>query len=292
MNYIDLLNHFWKINKEFSFTPNEKAVYFALLYKWNDLHRKNPFNQSTETLAAESGASESTVQRSRKVLKEAGLISFQAGDGRKKNTVYTLHDLTKGSQTEHLSKNKGSHKEVLSPDKGSQEGSQTEHLYSENGQIKVVTVTDNIDKSIEEKDANVKTGEEGGKKEESFSQNLPVPLGSSSVYSSMDDVETICLTQSTIWLEHMTRKLSLKNLDEAKNWVMEFFDEQRAAGQDKRDLNDARSHCYSWVKIQIGKKTEVVPQGKAEAALQLHTASADYWEMQKQAHLNNQNSQS
>ena len=291
MNYIDLLNHFWKINKEFSFTPNEKAVYFALLYKWNDLHRKNPFNQSTETLAAESGASESTVQRSRKVLKEAGLISFQAGDGRKKNTVYTLHDLIKGSHSEHLSKNKGSQKDTLSSKKGSQQGSQSENLFDENGQIKVVTVTDNIDKSIEEKDANVKKGEEGGKEEESFTQNLPVPIGNSSVYSSMDDVEIICLTQSTIWLENMTKRLSLKNLESAKNWVKEFFEEQRAAGQDKRDLQDAKSHCYSWVKIQIGKNTGDVPKGKAEVALELHTASADYWEMQKQAHINNQNNQ-
>jgi DNA-binding MarR family transcriptional regulator len=291
MNYIDLLNHFWKINKEFSFTPNEKAVYFALLYKWNDLHRKNPFNQSTETLASDSGVSESTVQRSRKILKEVGLISFQAGDGRKKNTVYTIHDLTKGSQTEHLSKNKGSHKESLSPNKGSQEGSHSEHLYDEKEQIKVVTVTDNIDKSIEEKDANVKNGEEGGVREEIRSQNLPVPIGNSSVYSSMDDVEIICLTQSTIWLENMTRRLSLKNLESAKNWVREFFEEQRAAGQDKRDLQDAKSHCYSWVKIQIGKNTGEVPKGKAEAALELHTASADYWEMQKQAHINNQNNQ-
>lgn len=293
MKYIDLLNHFWKINNEFSFTPNEKAVYFALLYKWNDLHRKNPFNQSTETLASDSGVSESTVQRSRKMLTEAGLISFQAGDGRRKNTIYTIHDLTKGSHSEHLSENKGSPIESLSHDKGSQEGSHSEHLYNGKHKKKVVTVTDNISNDIEERISSIENGEEREEKEEEIiTQKTPIPFGSSSVFSSMDDVEYICLNESTIWLEHMTRKLSLKKLDEAKKWVIEFFDEQRAAGQDKRDLNDARSHCYSWIKIQLDKMSKPGQKGKAEAVLELHAASTDYWELQKQAHLNNQNNQS
>ncbi|AMQ00957.1 hypothetical protein AY601_4106 [Pedobacter cryoconitis] len=291
MKYIDIINHFWTLNKHYLFTPNEKAVYFALLYKWNDLHRKNPFNQSTDFLAADAGVSPSSVQRSRKALSDAGLITFKAGDGRRKNTIYSIIDLSKGSHSEHLSGIKGSQVDSLLTNKGGQKGSHSEHLSYENDTKKVVTLTDNIDKSIEESMPNVKNGEEGGVKEESFTKTSPVPIGNSSVYSSMEDVETICLTQSTIWLEHMTRKLSLKNLDEAKNWVIEFFDEQRAAGQDKRELNDARSHCYNWIKKETSKKTDDVPKGKAEAAMELHTASADYWELQKQAHMNNQNNQ-
>ena len=279
MKYIDIINHFWTINKEFSFTPNEKAVYFALLFKWNDLHRKNPFNLSNDHLTASAGMSVNAMKKAREVLQSNGLVDFNSGDGRKVNTNYVINDSIKGVSYRHLLSNiKASPDDSLNNIKVSDNISPNDIF----NQKKVSPDDDYISKLIEERDANVKTGEEGGIKEESFSQKLPVPLGNSSVYSSMDDVETICLTQSTIWLEHMTRKLSLKNLEEAKNWVIEFFDEQRAAGQDKRDLNDARSHCYSWVKIQVGKKTEVIPKGKAEAVLDLHAAGTDFWKLVEQ----------
>jgi len=287
MNYIDLLNHFWKINREFSFTPNEKSVYFSLLFKWNDLHRKNPFNFSNDHLTGCAGMSVNAMKKAREVLKSNGLIDFNSGDGRKINTVYAINDTVKGVTYGHL----------LSTLKVSPNDSQTEEKVSLKvsvndtlNEIKVSRGDDYISNDIEESMLNVKNGEEGGEKEESRPQKTPVPLGNSSVYSSMDDVEFICLNQSTIWQEHMTRKLSLKNLEEAKSWVTEFFDEQRAAGQDKRDLNDARSHCYSWIKKQTRKETgEEKPKGKAEAVLDLHSASTEYWEQQKQAHINNQN---
>jgi hypothetical protein len=118
-----------------------------------------------------------------------------------------------------------------------------------------------------------------------------IPLGSSSVYRSMNDVEFICLNQSSTWLEHMTRKLELKDLENAKNWIIEFFETMRAAGQDKRELNDARQHCFNWIKIQISK--EKIPgkkdKGKAEAVLEVYDASTQYWEKMKEDHLNNLN---
>lgn len=289
MKYIDLLNHFWVINREFSFTPNEKAVYFALLYKWNDLHRKNPFNFSNDHLTGNAGMSVNAMKKAREVLKSKGLIDFNSGDGRKINTVYAVNDTVKGVTYGHL----------LNTLKVSSDDSQTEEKVSQKvsgndtlSEIKVSRGDDYISKLIEESTPNVKKREEGGKKEENRPQKLPVPIGISSVYSSMDDVEFICLNESTVWLEHMTRKLSLKNLEWAKLWVVEFFDEQRAAGQDKRDLNDARSHCYNWIKIQTGKQDKPVQKGKAEAVLDLHDASTDYWEQQKQAYINNQNLES
>jgi len=289
MKYIDIINHFWTLNKEYSFTPNEKAVYFALLFKWNDLHRKNPFNLSNDHLTGNAGMSVNAMKKAREVLQANGLIDFNSGDGRKINTNYVINDTIKGVSYRHLLINvKVSNDDTFNTLKVSNNISLDDTF----NEIKVSRGDDYISKLIEESMPNVKNGEEGGVKEESFTKTSPVPLGNSSVYSSMEDVETICLTQSTIWLEHMTRKLSLKKLEEAKNWVIEFFDEQRAAGQDKRDLNDARSHCYSWIKIQLAKKTDEAPKGKAEAAVELHTASADYWEMQKQAHMNNQNNQS
>lgn len=97
MNYIDLLNNFWALNKEYSFTPNEKAVYFALLNKCNELGWKNPFNQSNGYLAMDSGMSESAMQKARNTLQQKGLIEFSSGDGRRINTQYEVKIPKKGS---------------------------------------------------------------------------------------------------------------------------------------------------------------------------------------------------
>lgn len=90
MNYIELINNFWALNKEYSFTPNEKAVYFALLNKCNELGWKNPFNQSNGYVAIESGMSESAMQKARNILQQKGLIKFRSGDGRRRNTEYQI----------------------------------------------------------------------------------------------------------------------------------------------------------------------------------------------------------
>lgn len=98
MNYIELINHFWALNKEYSFTPNEKAIYFALLNKCNELGWKNPFNQSNEYLALDSGVAKPSIQRAKNTLKQKGLISFKQGNGRSNNTEYEILNLNKGNQ--------------------------------------------------------------------------------------------------------------------------------------------------------------------------------------------------
>ncbi|MHC9159073.1 conserved phage C-terminal domain-containing protein, partial [Ornithobacterium rhinotracheale] len=90
MNYIELINHFWALNKEYSFTPNEKAIYFSLLNKCNELGWKNPFNQSNEYLDLDSGVAKPSIQRAKNTLKQKGLISFKQGNGRSNNTEYEI----------------------------------------------------------------------------------------------------------------------------------------------------------------------------------------------------------
>lgn len=249
MNYIDLLNHFWKLNKDLSFTPNEKAVYFALLFKWNDLHRKNPFNYSNEHLTDDSGMSVNAMKKCREVLKSRGLIGFNSGDGRKINTIYLVKNHKKGVTSEHLSeKLKVSQDDTLPLKKVSPNDTLSEK--------KVSPDDDYISKLIEEripsKDEEVIEGKEEGKS----SQKNPIPFGISSVYSSMEDVEFICLNQSQVWHESMMKKFGINDQEEMKKWISEFFELQRAAGQDKRDLNDSRRHCFSWINLQIKNQKE------------------------------------
>jgi hypothetical protein len=127
VNYIELINNFWALNKEYSFTPNEKAVYFALLNKCNELGWKNPYNQSNGYLALDSGMSESAMVKARNTLKQKGLIAYQAGDGRRCNTVYKLIILKKGN-------NKGTFKKDLSGTLlGDLSGTLSDTLLGENG---------------------------------------------------------------------------------------------------------------------------------------------------------------
>lgn len=256
MNYIDLLNHFWRVNKTFSFTPNEKTVYFTLLYKWNDLHRKNPFNFSNQHLTDDAGMSVNAMKKAREMLKLHGLIDFNSGDGRKINTNYVINDSIKGVTYGYLLMKKVSSDDSSISKKVSEKMSPDDPLIQE----KVSLDDDYISKLIEESAANVKT-----EKTEGFSEaEIAVLPGIFPVYSSMDDVEFICLNQSTVWLEHITRKLSLKNAEETKKWVIEFFDTQRASGQDKKDLNDARSHCYNWINLQVKKEKSSAKKEDAE----------------------------
>lgn len=103
MNYIELINNFWQLNKEFSFTPNEKALYFTILNKCNELGWKNPFNQSNAYLALECGVTEPTLIKARNTLQQKGLIEFKSEKGRRNITIYTLKTLNNFSISDSIS---------------------------------------------------------------------------------------------------------------------------------------------------------------------------------------------
>ncbi|OUJ68034.1 hypothetical protein [Hymenobacter crusticola] len=93
MNYIALINHFWTKDLEYSFTPNETAVYFRLLERCNALGWKNPFNFSVDELLVKLRLkTKDPFTTARNRLKQAGLIDFRNGDGRGRTTIYQLVD--------------------------------------------------------------------------------------------------------------------------------------------------------------------------------------------------------
>jgi hypothetical protein len=103
MTYIELINNFWRLNKEYSFTPNEKVVYFALLNKANELAWKNPFNQSNAYLALDSGISEPAMIKARNTLRQKGLINFKSEVGRRHITKYEIKYLKSLSISDSIS---------------------------------------------------------------------------------------------------------------------------------------------------------------------------------------------
>lgn len=79
MNYIGLINNFWKVDIEYSFTGNETKLYMFLLHTSNSLGWKNPFRLSYRQIELGANLTVNTVKSARNKLKQAGLIDFKEG---------------------------------------------------------------------------------------------------------------------------------------------------------------------------------------------------------------------
>lgn len=79
MNYIELINNFWKADIEYSFTGNETKLYMFLLHTSNSLGWKNPFRLSYRQIELGCNLTVNTVKSARNKLRQAGLICFLEG---------------------------------------------------------------------------------------------------------------------------------------------------------------------------------------------------------------------
>lgn len=79
MNYIDLINHFWRTDEGAQFTGWEAKLYFYLIKTANSLGWVNVFWHSDGRVSANVGMSVNTMKTSRNRLKQAGLIDFVSG---------------------------------------------------------------------------------------------------------------------------------------------------------------------------------------------------------------------
>lgn len=90
MNYIELINHFWRTHRLHEFSPNEAFLYFALLNECNLRSWQNPFSCTNKSLCATTGLCEKTIISIRGKLKERGLIDFNPGERNRTPPSYTL----------------------------------------------------------------------------------------------------------------------------------------------------------------------------------------------------------
>jgi len=91
MNYIDLINHFWRLDDGAQFTGWETKLYFYLLKTANGLGWVNEFWHSDGRVSANVGMSINTLKTSRNRLKQAGLINFiPGGKGHGNKTRYQI----------------------------------------------------------------------------------------------------------------------------------------------------------------------------------------------------------
>lgn len=90
MNYIKLINAFWKINAEANFKPMEIALYFYLLDVSNTCGWKTSFRRNNARVLADLSISDRrTLEKSRLKLKEFGLINYDK-NSTNPNVTYTL----------------------------------------------------------------------------------------------------------------------------------------------------------------------------------------------------------
>ncbi len=105
MNYIKLINHFWKTQHLKDFTAYEAYLYYYLLHECNLRQWENPFQCSNRSISAAIGISEKTLIDVRNRLKQKGMIDYKAGKRRKSSPAYTL--LLPDTQKTKVSKRAG-----------------------------------------------------------------------------------------------------------------------------------------------------------------------------------------
>ena len=95
MNYIELINQFWRIRRSKKITQIQADLYYFLLHECNMRNWENPFEFPNTLITAAIGISEPSLVDARARLKQLGLIDFEPGERKKKSPVYYLNNLSK-----------------------------------------------------------------------------------------------------------------------------------------------------------------------------------------------------
>lgn len=106
MNYIELINLFWQTRRICRLSSNEADLYYCLLNESNIRGWENPFECRNDVICTAISMSEKTLIDVRNRLQQKGLITFEAGQRKKKSPVYTILYWNKVSKTESITESK------------------------------------------------------------------------------------------------------------------------------------------------------------------------------------------
>lgn len=93
MNYINIIEGFWKMNAYDRFSSSEIILYLYLVHICNQNYWNMPIACKTATLQSELGLNKSTIIRARAKLRERGLIDFTEGVQNSSSPKYRLLDI-------------------------------------------------------------------------------------------------------------------------------------------------------------------------------------------------------
>ena len=95
MNYINIIEGFWKMNAYDRFSSSEIILYLYLVHICNQNYWNMPIACKTATLQSELGLNKSTIIRARVKLRERGLIEFTEGVQNSCSPKYRLLDINR-----------------------------------------------------------------------------------------------------------------------------------------------------------------------------------------------------
>jgi hypothetical protein len=131
MNYIKQIKGFWLLHQKHALNSTDMALYFYLLEVCNRANWANPFKRNTAKILIDLKISRSSLERSRKRLREIGILSFESVNGTA-NVTYQLTDLQK-----HFDKR---YKQTdATADKGTDQGADQLNKNSKPKQVVVVS---------------------------------------------------------------------------------------------------------------------------------------------------------
>lgn len=95
MNYLKLINQFWRHNEIHCFGTSEISLYLHLLDVANTKTWQNPFEHSNIAISATIGISEKTIKKAKDNLVKAGLLKYKEGKFRRNYTSYFIVEIVK-----------------------------------------------------------------------------------------------------------------------------------------------------------------------------------------------------
>lgn len=90
MNLFDLLNNFWRVDEQESFTGNETRLYLFLLYLANRAYWAEWFEYADSKMMVNMGFSTQVLRTAKQKLKEAKLIDYTTGGGYRCKAKYQI----------------------------------------------------------------------------------------------------------------------------------------------------------------------------------------------------------
>lgn len=110
MNYIELINHFWKLDRERPFAASDTRLFFYLVHTCNSLGWKNPFGHADRHLATQVSVCVNTIRKAKNRLIEAGLIEVESpekpSNSLKGQSRYTILTVSKNDTVKQLTVSK------------------------------------------------------------------------------------------------------------------------------------------------------------------------------------------
>ncbi len=92
MQYISLINQFWRMRRTMNMCHAEVDLYFYLVNEANELRWQIPFAHPTKLICAALGMTNKILIENRNRLKQKGLIDFTQGS-RAETATYTIIDI-------------------------------------------------------------------------------------------------------------------------------------------------------------------------------------------------------